>query len=187
MTVNNLEGVAAEVVRRAEKQGYVVAREVREELTRACLDTGLWKEVLALARPSLTVRRNRYYYTAPVSTRVRAAQSTQRDIEDAVARLVQLAPPASHRPERRGQGRFDFIQTVKVLTEDDRELTLLTRDLSATGIRLIGPRSLLGQKLRVRIVHDGRTMEFTVRILWTCPVGDDLVENGGTFLAVQAE
>jgi hypothetical protein len=23
-----------------------------------------------------------------------------------------------------------------------------------------------------------------VRILWTCPVGEDLVENGGTFLEV---
>ncbi|MFO0926565.1 MAG: PilZ domain-containing protein [Gemmataceae bacterium] len=187
MTVNNLQGVAEAVVRRAERQGYVVARDVREELTTAGLDDGLWKEVLALARPSLTVRRNRYYYSAPVSTRVRAAQSTQRDIEEAVAGLVQAAQAARQRVERREQGRFDFIQPVRVVAEDGREWTVLTRDLSATGIRLIAARSLLGQKLRVCIRHEGRTIEFTVRILWTCPVGDDLVENGGSFLAVQAE
>jgi hypothetical protein len=72
---------------------------------------------------------------------------------------------------------------VKVVTEDGQEFTLLSRDLSATGIRLVGTRRLLGQKVRVIIPgSDGAAREFLVRILWTCPVGDDLVENGGAFI-----
>ena len=35
MTVANLKGIADQVVRRAQRQGYVVPREVREELTHA--------------------------------------------------------------------------------------------------------------------------------------------------------
>jgi hypothetical protein len=73
-----------------------------------------------------------------------------------------------------------------VRTEDQREYTLMSRDLSSTGIRLIGTRRFLGQKIHVSIpAADGATTwDFVVRILWTCAVGDDLVENGGTFLAL---
>jgi hypothetical protein len=185
MTENNLQGVADLVVRRAQQQGYVVAREVREELTRANISELLWKDVLALARASLNYRRGRYYYTAPVSERVRAEQSHQRDIQSAVQQIVQQHQAAASRPERREQDRIDFIQPVKVITEDNRELTLLSRDLSATGIRLIGTRRLLGQKVRIIIpAGNGPPHDFLVRILWTCPVGDDLVENGGAFLSV---
>jgi hypothetical protein len=64
-------------------------------------------------------------------------------------------------------------------------LTLLSRDLSTTGIRLVGTKRLLGQKVRVLIPNgEGAPLDFLVRILWTCPVGDDLVENGGTFISV---
>jgi hypothetical protein len=91
----------------------------------------------------------------------------------------------STRVERREQDRVDFIHPVKVVTEDGREMTLLSRDLSATGIRLIGTRRLLGQKVHVLIsAGEGPPLDFLVRILWTCPVGDDLIENGGTFLSV---
>jgi hypothetical protein len=188
MTAINLQGVADQVVRRAEQQGYVIPRDVREELTRASIPESFWKDVLALARASLSYRRGRYYYTAPVSDRVRAEQSHQRDIQSAVQQVIQRHQAAASRPERREQGRIDFIQPFKVLTEDNRELTLLSRDLSATGIRLLGTRRLLGQKVRVIIPNaGGPVLDFLVRILWTCPVGDDLVENGGTFLSVGAE
>ncbi len=71
-------------------------------------------------------------------------------------------------------------------TEDRREYTLLSRDLSTTGIRLIGTRSLLGQKVRMVLTPDDQAEAcvFLVRILWTCAIGDDLFENGGTFLEV---
>jgi hypothetical protein len=184
MTGNSLQGVADEVVRRAQRQGYVVAREIREELAQAGLPESVWKDVLALARPSLTYRRGRYYYAAPVSERVRAEQSQQQDVRRAVERLVGQPQGGAGGVERREQGRVDFIQQVQVTTEDNRTFTLLTRDLSATGLRLIGTRRLLGQKVRVRIAAGGADFDFTVRVLWTCPVGEDLVENGGTFISV---
>lgn len=184
MTTTNLQTVADDVIRRAQRQGFVVAREVREELVRHQQDEALWKDVLALARHSLSYRRGRYYYTAPVSDRVKAEQTQQRDIQLAVQTIVHNHQAAAERVERREQDRLDFIQPVKVLTEDNREFTLLTRDLSTTGLRLVGTRRLLGQKVHVLFPSGDELLDFTVRILWTCPVGDDLVENGGTFLAV---
>jgi hypothetical protein len=59
----------------------------------------------------------------------------------------------------------------------------LTRDISNTGIRFLGTRSLLGQRLKVEIgAPDESAVSFTVRIVWTCEVGDQLYENGGVFL-----
>jgi hypothetical protein len=186
MISTNLQGVAELVIRRAQRQSFVVPREVREELTRAGVPDSLWKDVLALARPSLRYRHGRYYYNAPVSARVREAESQQRGIHRAVRQLIRRHRPADAGPERREEDRLDFIQPVRVVTEDHREYTLLSRDLSATGIRLIGTRRLLGQKVRVTIPSADNTppVTFLVRILWTCNVGDDLVENGGTFLEV---
>jgi hypothetical protein len=185
MTANNLQGVADQVVRRAQKQGYVVPREVREELAHASIAESLWKDVLALARASLSYRQGRYYYSAPVSERVHALQSQQLTVQAAVTDLIQQHQANRRRVERREQGRVDFIQPVKVIAEDGREFTLLSRDLSATGIRLLGTRRLLGQKVHV-IISTGASaaLDFLVHILWTCPVGDDLVENGGTIVSV---
>jgi hypothetical protein len=85
--------------------------------------------------------------------------------------------------ERRLQGRIDFIKQVKVRSEDGREQTLLSRDLSLTGIHLLGARSFLGQKVHVTLPGgDGQPLCFLVRILWTCMVCDGLFENGGSFL-----
>ena len=187
MTVANLQGVADQVVRRARRQGYVVPREVREELKQAGAPDESWKDVVALARQSLSFRRGRYYYSDPVSDRVRREQSQQRDVRRAVDRLVRDNPAASATPiERRGQDRVDFVQTVAVRTDDGEEFTLLSRDLSTTGIRLVGTRRLLGQKVHVLVPRpDGEApYDFLVRVLWTCAVGDGLFENGGAFLEV---
>jgi hypothetical protein len=187
MTAHNLQLVADEVVARAQRQGSVLAREVREELARAGVAESFWKDVLALARPSLNYKRGRYHYAAPVSERVRAEQSQQRDVHAIVHELIDLHQAALRGPERRAQDRVDFIQPVKVVAEDGREYTLLSRDLSATGIRLVGTRRLLGQKVRVLIPRPGaEPIDFLVRVLWTCPIGDDMVENGGAFLSVQS-
>jgi hypothetical protein len=183
MSANNMQAIAEQVVQRARQQGYVVQREVREELRRAGISDTLWKDVLALGRASLSFKKGRYYYTAPVSDRVRAEQSHQRDIQSAVEQLLQREQASAATPERREQDRVDFVQPVKVVTEDGQEQTLLSRDLSTTGIRLVGTRRLLGQKVRVFIPgSDGQALELRVRILWTCPLGDDLVENGGAFV-----
>jgi hypothetical protein len=180
----SLQGVADAVVRRAQRQGFVIPREVREELAQANEKESLWKDVVALGRGALTYRHGRYYYTTPVSDRVRREQTQLRDIQKAVRQLIRQYRAAASEVERRGEERCEFIQPVKVFTEDDREFTLLSRDISPTGIRLIGTRRFLGQKIRVKIPRTDSTTpcSFLVRVLWTCAISDDLFENGGTFI-----
>jgi hypothetical protein len=185
----NLQGVADLVVSRAQRQGFIVPGEVREELTQAGLSDELWKDVLALARPALRCRRGRYYYSAPLSARMREEQSQRESVQRAVRQLLRGRQPAADSVERRGEARTEFMQQVQVTGEDGQVRTLLSRDLSATGIRLVGASRLLGQKVRVRLSgpDERSTCVFLVRILWTCAVGDGLFENGGAFLAVESE
>jgi hypothetical protein len=186
MIATPITEIAERVTRRAQRQGFILPREVREEVRGAGVDEKRWKEVLKLARPSLRYQRGRYYFQAPVSERVRQEQSQQRDIHRAVRQLTKQYRVNTTKVERRGQDRIEFIQPIKVRTEDDRCYTLLSRDLSSTGIRMIGTRRFLGQKLTVQIPGSNpeQPWTFLVRILWTCAVGDELYENGGTFLEV---
>lgn len=187
MISTNLQGVAELVIRQAQRQGFILAREIKAVLAEAGVSESLWKDVLAVARPALAFRKGRYYYSAPVSARVRHEQSQQLSVQKAVREIIRQFRTAAAREERREQDRIDFVQPVKVRTEDQREYTLLSRDLSATGIRLIGTRRFLGQKIHISIPSTGRdadTWDFVVRILWTCAVGEDLVENGGAFIDV---
>src|SRR6266498_3069835 len=155
MKPNDLQNIADAVVRRAEKQGFVRAREVREQLAEAGLAETLWKDVVALAGPALRSRRGRYYHAASVSERVLHEQDQQQAVRRAVRQIVRAHRAAAREVERREDSRIDFIQPVKVRTEDGREFTLLSRDLSATGIRLLGTRRLLGQKVRVLLSLPG--------------------------------
>jgi hypothetical protein len=189
MISTNLQGVAELVIREARRQGYILPRQVRAVLKGAGVCETLWQEVLAVAQDSLTYRKGRYYYTAPVSERVRQEQSRQQALQNQIRRLIEIHKNASKRVERRGEVRIDFVQPVKVRTEDGHEYTLFSRDLSLSGIRLIGTRRLLGQKVHVSIPtgEGSPSWDCLVRILWTCAVGEDLVENGGTFLDLEEE
>ncbi len=181
----NLQGVADLVVRQAQRNGYILPRQVRTVLSEAGLCESMWKDVLAVARSSLTYRKGRYYYRVPVSDRVRREQEQQNGILKAVREIIHRYRSGDF-VERREEDRIDFVQPVKVKTEEGHEYTLLTRDLSSTGIRLIGTRRFLGQKIQVSIpvARDATKWVFVVRILWTCAVGDDLIENGGAFVEV---
>lgn len=185
----NLQGIADRVIHQAQRQGFILPRQVRTALSDAGLSPGLWKDVLSVARPCLAYRKGRYYYTAPVSDRVRQEQSQLHDIQQAVRHIIRQYRSAAEHVERREEDRIDFIQPVHIRTEDQREYTLLSRDLSATGIRLIGTRGFLGQKIHVILpgVKDESSWSFVVRVLWTSAVGADLVENGGTFVEVDSE
>jgi hypothetical protein len=121
-----------------------------------------------------------------LSPRLRQERQQQRAIHHAVRELMRQYKKSHAQTERRQQGRIDFIQPVKVRFDDQRELTLLSRDLSEAGIRIIGTRSLLGQKIRVLVPRpdSDESTCFVVRILWTCSVGDGLFENGGAFLEI---
>jgi hypothetical protein len=186
MISTSLQAIADAVVRRAQRQGFIIPREVREELAQANQPESLWKDVIALGSASLTFRRGRYYYTTPVSDRVRKEQTQLRDIQKAVQKLIRQHRAAASAVERREEDRYEFIQPVRVCTEDDREFTLLSRDISPTGIRLIGTRRFLGQKVRVSIPGADSTAPstFLVRILWTCAISDELFENGGAFISL---
>jgi hypothetical protein len=186
MPPTDLQAIAQTVCRRAQRQGFILPREIRDELVNAGLAEALWKDVLARARPPLHYRHGRYYFGPVVSARAREEQTHQRAIHATVRQIIRQYRQSAAQLDRRRQGRVDFVQPVKTLSEDGRERTLLSRDLSLSGIRLVGTRSLLGQKLRVLVPRaDGaEPCCFVVRILWTCAVGDDLFENGGTFVEV---
>lgn len=184
MIASNLSSVADNVIRRAQRQGSVVPREVREELAQAGFPENLWKDVLALARSSLSYRRGRYHYSPPVSDRVKKEQEHQARLQKAVRQIIRQYRNNNGGVERRRQDRVEFIQPVTVRGEDQREFTLLSRDLSTNGIRLIGTRHLLGHKVQVRLPcgQGNQSWTFVVRILWTSAIGEDLFENGGIFL-----
>lgn len=184
-----LQEVADAVVRRAQRNGFVVPSDVRAELKRAGEPTTLWKDVLALARPALVYRRPRYYYAPPVGERARQELSQQEMVVRAARQLIAQCKAAASQVERRVQDRFDFIHPVRVRTEDGREFTLLSRDISTSGMRLLATRSLLGQKVRVYVPRGegSEAWSFVLRILWTCGVADGMFENGGTFVEAAPE
>ncbi len=184
MGADNMHEVAGAVVRRAQRQGFVVPRDIRAELTLAGLPENRWKEVVALTRESLNYRQGRYYHIGALSPRLQIEQTHKQQIAKAVRKLIKDYRAASSSAERRQEERIDYVQPVKVQI-DEREFTHISRDLSPTGIRLIGTRGLLGQKVRVSLPQEeGAPLTFLVRILWTCAVGEDLFENGGTFVEV---
>jgi hypothetical protein len=185
MTMPDLQAVAHAVVRRAERQGFVLPSEIRAELAHLSIPKGQWKDVIALS-PALRYRQGRYYYKPPISPRLREEQRQQRAIHQTVRQLIRQYKKNHALEERRQQGRTAFVQPVKVRLDNQRELAVLSRDLSETGIRMIGTQSLLGQKVEVLIAQPegGDPCCFLTRILWTCAVGDDLFENGGVFLEI---
>jgi hypothetical protein len=186
MTLTDLQSIAKTMVHRAQRRGYIIPQEIRAELASAGLPDTEWKEVVELARPALYYRQGRYYCVNPVSPRLREELNHQERIQGVIREVIRRHKQKAGPVERRRQERVDFVQSVKVQTEDHREYTLLSRDLSTSGIRLVGTRSLLGQKVRVMLFagDQAETYALLVRILWTCAVGDDLYENGGTFLEV---
>jgi hypothetical protein len=187
MITIDLHAIAEIVVRRAQRQGFVVPREVREEIAQAGLPEEQWKNVVSLARASLSLRQGRYYYVTSVNVRQRQEEKQRHIIHQTIKKLMRHFRAVADRVERRRQDRFDLIQPITVLTEDGREHHLLSRDLSSSGVRLIGTRRLLGQRVHVVIPdpEGGPATRFATRILWTCAVGDDLFENGGRFLELE--
>jgi hypothetical protein len=189
MTQTNLQPVADAVLRRAQRQGYVIPREVRAELAQAGLPETSWKDVLALTGGALHYRQGRYYYLDAVSPRVQQQQSRQQAIAATINQVIRAHKARAAEQERRQQGRVDFVQPVTVETEDGRCLNLLSRDMSLTGMRLLATHGLLGQKLRLTLpgADKAEPLVLVLRVLWTCAVGDGLFENGGTFLDVLPE
>jgi hypothetical protein len=184
MSVAELPVVANRVLDRAQRQGFVTRREIRDELRQAGHPDSVWRDVLAILRESLHYRQGRYNYVCQLDSRLEQEILHQREVQRAIREVIRKHKAQNNSHERRLQGRIDFIKQVKVRSEDGREQTLLSRDLSLTGIHLLGARSFLGQKVHVTIpIAEGQEpLCFLVRILWTCMVCDGLFENGGSFL-----
>jgi hypothetical protein len=186
MAESSLQPIADAVTRRARRQGFVTPRDIRSELTLAGMPEARWKDVLALTRAQLNYRQGRYYHTRTVSARLFQERVQQQAIEKAIRKVIRQHRAALRQRERRGQVRSDFIQPVKVHTDSGAICNLVSRDLSTTGIRLLGTVQLLGQKVKVELPQGADTpLLLTVRILWTCAVGDGLFENGGSFLGLE--
>jgi hypothetical protein len=183
MNLVDLQRVADAVTRRAAEQGYLLPREVREEVVSAGAEASLWKDVLKLASPQLVHRKGRYFYVSPASPQRQSAERRTEAIHAAVHELVVEYRQAAELQERRETDRLTFFQQVTVETSDGQVHRVLSKDISASGIRLLGTKGLLGQKLRVTVPSvEGPARTFVVRILWTCMVGDELYENGGSFV-----
>jgi hypothetical protein len=184
MIALDLQEVADAVVRRAERQGYVVPSDIRDEVAQAGLPESSWKEVLDLARPALNYRHGRYHHLHTVSERVQEVRGQQQVIQGAIRQIVICHRKNARSHDRREQERVDFMQPIRLLTDDLRAFNVLSRDLSATGLRFISTRSFLGQKVRVTLPRSCGIgpWNFAVRVLWTCSIADDMFENGGTFL-----
>jgi len=176
--------VAEAVIRRAQRQGYVVPRDIRAEMKLAGLAEDDWKTVVEQAKASLNYRQGRYYHVSAVSPRLHEEQQHLQIVSKLVKQLIKRHREAAKERERRGQIRTDFVTPLKITTEDGKEHRLMSRDISATGIRLLGTQRLLGQKVTVWLAAlEGEVpVGVATRILWTCAVGDGLYENGGNFL-----
>jgi hypothetical protein len=182
MPSNDLQPVADAVLQLAKRQGFVTARDVRSELRIAGLPEATWKDVLAQVHESLVHRQSRYYHKDAFSPRLQKEHVQQQAIVKVIKKLIKQHKTRAKTDERRGQERVDFVQPVKIRTEDGKEFALLSRDLSATGVRLLGTKRLLGQKVQLELPNADAPLRLLVRVLWTCAVGDDLFENGGNFL-----
>ncbi len=172
------------VCRRAHEQGFVSPQEVRAVLASAGLPEDQWLEVVSLAGDMLSNHDGRIYYRGPTAGH---GEPHHRRLGRAVRQLMR-GYQSSGLDERRRQGRLDFVQPVRVDTEEGRTFTLLSCDVSTSGIRLVAPLSLLGKKLRVTLPDTDGARErcFYARVVWSSLVGDGLYENGAAFLDIAA-
>ncbi len=174
----------------AEQKGYDVPRDIRAELDRAKLDESRWKEIVELLRESLHYRQGRYYVIrAEGSPRLEREHQLQQRVRDVLQKV--LESPATDAPsERRQEERTPYTRPITIQTEDRQEFTVLSQDLSASGIRFIANRTFLGKKLSVLLRGVDETapaVTLVVRILWATQVSEGLFENGGAFLDLLSE
>lgn len=187
MSSNELQAVCQIVIERAQRQKSILPREVREELAKAGLEESHWKDVLQLAQASLAFRKGRYYYVSPLTARMHHDRQNKAQINRAVRKLIRQYKAITSGMERREHRRIHFIHPIRVFTSDHRELSLMSQDISLTGLRIIGTCELKGQKVRVLLSSPDKGLgpwSFQLQILWSARAGDGLIENGGIFLGI---
>ncbi len=186
MNSPTLQAVAKSILQKAQNQEYVLKREIRKELEEAGLPPELWKEVVKLIHSSLQYRHGRFYFKSPPPSRLQQEHEKLQKIRETLQEFLALHREKEEHQERRGEERVSFIRPIKVQTEDQHELNVLSQDISVSGIRLISNRSLLGRKIRLFFPSGEEAgsppVVFVTRILWSSAIADGLYENGGLFL-----
>lgn len=179
----HLKSLVEAVKRRAQAKGFILPKEVKEELASAGLAEGLWKEVLNSARPVLQYHGGRYYFVPGVSPRRQEHEEMHLQVRAWLQSVAKQQKEVAEGEERRGSERVTFVQPVTLTAEDGASHRALSKDLSPSGIRFIGSKNMLGQKLKATLSSPtGSSRTFWIRIVWACEVGDALYENGGTFV-----
>src|SRR5437762_9641597 len=84
MSEPTIATVAEAILRRAQRQGYVVPRDIRAELQAAGFPDESWKDVVAQLKNDLHYRQGRYYHVAAVSPRLHQEQEQQRAISKVI-------------------------------------------------------------------------------------------------------
>src|SRR5262249_23046624 len=87
MSSTTLQEIANAIVRRAQRQGFVLPREIRAQLTQAGLDEASWKEVVELAGPALRLRGGRYYHRDRAGD-ARREEDAPRGVKSAVREVL---------------------------------------------------------------------------------------------------
>lgn len=185
MNPPDLQSVANVILSRAKRQGYILPREIRMELKEAGHSITLWKQVVGLIRPSVKYRHGRYYFDSPGFSRLQLEQKQLRMVKETLDWLIGSQQEAEEPEDRRKEERAAFVRHVRVLTEDEQELTVVSQDLSSSGIRLVTDRSLLGRKIHLSLPRPNdkeSPIVIAARILWSFAIADGLYKNGGAFL-----
>jgi len=184
---SELQRVAQVVVSRARQKGYVVSRDVRQELTQAGHPATRWKEVIRAAGKHLEMRNGRYYYVSRVRVHMREEQRSLNGVKRATQNLIRQYKAAAVATERRSHRRIHFILPVTVILADGKKVHVVTQDISLNGVRVIASVDLRGQKAQVvmpSIDHGTGQWVYSVHFLWSSKIGDNLIESGGFFLDV---
>ncbi|GBD35923.1 hypothetical protein HRbin36_01038 [bacterium HR36] len=185
LTSSAWDAALSTVLQRAETRGYILPQEIQQELRRLGLGTRLWRQFIERAGSFLTYQNGRYYYVPSLTGNRLHEEERQLHVRALLQALIDSCKRSQHHVERRSADRVEVYWPVTLTLEDGTAHRAVTRDISVSGIRFLGSRSLLGQRIVVRLtLNNGHEHVFSVRILWTCEVGDSLYENGGSVLQV---
>ena len=189
MSAKDIECVVERIVERAQRQGSLLRKEIREELERSSVRESGWSSVLTLLRPSLRYYKGRYHYVSPTIGRLRTRVSEKKQelkaVQQAVRQLIRQHVVERRKDERRKHLRILLIQPVKVYTQTSGVLNFLSQDISLSGIRLLGNCSLVRETVTMQIPRpeqNGGCLRLNATILWAAPVGDGLIQQGGVFV-----
>jgi hypothetical protein len=187
MVLTDLNQLAQDILQQAREKGSVRAADVRAQLVQAGHPENRWKDVIGLIRGQLRYSKGHYQYVSSMTARVREDKRNKRVLTKAIRTLIRNYRKVVD-TERRKQRRIHFIQPLKILDAQGQPHDFVCQDMSLTGMRFLGQADLRGQEVKVLVPTfdtGGGQWTFSLRVLWSSPVGN-LFMQGGVFLEVVA-